>query len=264
MIMQTFYLDNPLLLKRAIDVAEPQGEVKSTALFYVHGGGWSMGARDSFHHHLEHFSAQGYWCASVGYRLAPAAKWKTQMTDVMEGYDRFVRLLAEYGADIKQIIVLGSSAGAHLVSLLALMHPDELEVEEKIRLSGEWRVPDACVSINGPGTMERWPDMNATIRESIEKVIGTSYDESSDEFAKASPDNYVRHSCPDFLFMIVEHEKYFPHDAVYRMSEKIQQMGSKSEVVYCDGAEHGFFYGLKSPLQHKALGVLEDFVASRN
>lgn len=262
MNIQTIYLDNPLLLKRAIDVASPTGAVCNTALFYVHGGGWSAGSRDQFHHHLEHFAALGYWCASVGYRLVPHVKWKEQLTDAIQGYDRFLRFLGEQGADISRIIVIGSSAGAHLASLLALMHPSQLEAERAVQLTGEWRAPDACVSINGPGTLERWADMNKSIRESIEKLVGVSYEEPSDQFTKASPNYYVRPDCPDFLFMIVEKEQYFPHEAVYRMSEQIIEQGVGSQVIYYEGAEHGFFYGLQSPLQRKALADLEQYVAS--
>lgn len=262
MNLYTIYLDQPLKLKRAIDVVQPQGEVQSTVLFYVHGGGWSAGSRDVFHHHLEHFSNQGYLCASVGYRLAPTAKWRDQITDVMEGYDRFIRLLEEEKVVYKKVIVLGSSAGAHLVSLLALMRPEQVEAE--VKLSGAWRTPDACVSINGPGTLVEWPDMDSAIRESIEKVIGARYEEKSAEFLKASPDFYVCEGCPNFLFFIVEKEKYFPHHLVYALSNKIRELGSESEVVFCEEAEHGFFYGISNPLQLKALKRLEAYIQKQS
>jgi acetyl esterase/lipase len=261
MKLSTVYLDKPLQLKRAIDVAKPIGEAKATVLFYVHGGGWSAGSRDAFHHHMEHFSSRGYWCASAGYRLAPTAKWNEQLTDIMEGYDRFLRLLEEQQVTVSRVIVIGSSAGAHLASLLALMQPDE--VNASIRL-GDWRTPDACVSINGPGTLAEWADMNESIRESIEKVIGVKYEENSDAFLEASPDHYVREGCPNFLFFNVENEKYFPHDLVHRLSDKIREAGSKSEVIFCKGADHGFFYGISNPLQLKALGQLEAYIIQQN
>lgn len=258
MELTTYYLDRPITLRRAFDAARPEGAPRDIALFYVHGGGWHAGARDAFHPHLEHFSAQGCWVASAGYRLAPHAKWNTQLADVMESYDRFVRLLKEQGANVRRIVVLGSSAGAHLASLLALMEPEQVGVP--VRLSGAWRKPDACVSINGPGTLEEWPDMHAGIRADIEKVIGVPYGSSAEPFAQASPDRYVSSSCPAFLFLVVEHEKFFPHEYVYRMSDRIQAAGGSSEVVYCEGAEHGFFYGVAGTLQKKALTILEAFL----
>ena len=258
----TLYHDDPIVVKRATDIAKPIGAAKDTALFYVHGGGWSAGARDAFHPHLEHFSKLGYWCASVGYRLAPGAKWHEQLADIMDGYDRFIRYLEQSGAEIRKIVVLGSSAGAHLVSLLAQMGPeDAARVGSTLRLTGPWRKPDACVSINGPGTLELWPDMNEEIKTSIEKVIGASYEDTTDKFALASPDRYVKEGGPDFLFLVVEHEKYFPHEYVYRMSKQIQELGGTSEVVYFADAQHGFFYGVSSAMQKKAMAVLEPFVA---
>jgi acetyl esterase/lipase len=254
----TIYLDQPLVLKRAVDFAQPEGEVRDTAIFYVHGGGWNSGARDIYHYHLEHFSSKGFWCASVGYRLAPQAKFADQMTDVMEGYDRFVRYLEEHAPGIRRIVVTGSSAGAHLASLLALMHPEQLG--RKLNLAGEWRKPDACLSVNGPGTLEKWPDMNESIKNSIEQMIGAAYEEETDAFAKASPIRYVHEGCPEFLFFVVEHEPYFPHEYVREMSDRIVACGGKSEVVYFEGAKHGFFYGLRSDIQQRALKRMEQFL----
>ncbi|WP_127588242.1 alpha/beta hydrolase [Paenibacillus koleovorans] len=265
MQLEMIYLDRPLMIKRAVDIAIPQadaeGRKQTTALLYVHGGGWNLGAREQFHHHLEHFSLRGYWAGSVGYRLAPGAKWQEQLKDVMEGYGRFLQRIDEAGDHVDRVIVIGSSAGAHLASLLALMEPWQLDVPVVLAEGqARWRKPDACVSINGPGSMERWDDMNELIRESIERVAGVGYDDETDVFAKMSPDRYVRAGCPDFLFLIVEREKYFPHPLVYRMSDSIRAAGSRSEVVYFEDADHGFFYGISSPLQQKALAVLEKFV----
>src|SRR5690606_15918570 len=146
----------------------------------------------------------------------------------------------------------------HLASLLALMRPEQLGRE--VRLSGPWRKPDACLSVNGPGTLEPWPDMNADIRNSIEKVMGASCEEPTEAFAKASPIRYVTADSPEFLFFVVEHEKYFPHEYVREMSDKIVQLGGKSEVVFFEDTNHGFFYGLKNEKQQKALALMERFV----
>jgi hypothetical protein len=45
------------------------------------------------------------------------------------------------------------------------------------------------------------------------------------------------------------------------MSKRIQELGGSSEVVYFADAQHGFFYGVSSAMQKKAMAVLEPFVA---
>lgn len=258
MELYTKYYDENLVLKRAVDIALPKRLSRRTALFYVHGGGWSAGARDIFHEHLQYFSRRGYVCASAGYRLAPSVRLAEQMKDVIAGYDTFIADIRARELPVDRIVVLGSSAGAHLVSLLALTGPDQWNGGAGLR--GPWLKPAACVSINGPGTMEQWDDMNADIRKSIEEVIGAAYGEETEAFRKASPMTYVDENAPDFLFLIVGKEEYFPHAYVYEMSGKLQKHGKHADVVLFPEAEHGFFYGVDSEHQQEALKVLEPFL----
>ncbi|WP_179215941.1 alpha/beta hydrolase [Paenibacillus sp. MY03] len=257
MELTTLYLDQPIVWKRVVDIAAPYGTAGPTALFYIHGGGWNSGNRDLFHYHLEHFSSRGYWCASAGYRPAPEVNWKQQLTDVTGAYLAFLRHLERRQETVRNMIVLGSSAGAHLASLLALVSPEALDIAQKDR--DLWRKPDACVSINGPATLEEWPDMNADIRGSIEQTIGYPYDvlDRTDMFAQASPVNHVGRDSPSFLFLLAEREYFFPHAHIHLMSEKIRSYGGESEAVLIEGTEHGFFYRLETPEQQRALGLLE-------
>ncbi|GAA3406909.1 alpha/beta hydrolase [Paenibacillus hodogayensis] len=254
----THYYDEEIVLKRAVDIASPAIVTRRTALFYVHGGGWKAGSRDSFHQHLQYFTRKGYLCASVGYRLAPAVRLSQQMEDVAIGYDRFLAYIAEQGLDIEHIIVLGSSAGAHLASLLALTDPRIFNPD--LALRQEWRRPAACVSINGPGTLEKWEPMQADIKRDIEDVIGVPYEQESPLFRIASPIAHVDETAADFLFIIVGKEQFFPHSFIYEMGERLLQAGKYAKVVLLPEAEHGFFYGVSGPHQLEGLAVLEPFL----
>lgn len=254
----TQYYDEDIVLKRAIDIAKPENITKKTALFYVHGGGWSGGSRDQYHYHLAYFSRHGYFCASTGYRLAPTVHMMDQIGDVATGYDRFLQYIDDNRLGIEQIVVIGSSAGAHLASLLSLTEPSYFNPD--MQLTSEWRRPTACVSVNGPGTLEKWPNMHEGIKDNIEQALSTTYGESSDVFRRVSPINHVNGASPDFLFMIVGKEKFFPHQYIHKMNDKLEQYGKKGEVILFPQAEHGFFYGLKNQQQQEALRVLEEFL----
>lgn len=253
----TKYYDSNLILKRALDIALPEQPPHKTALFYIHGGGWSGGARDIYHEHLQHFSRKGYLCASAGYRLAPAVDIHQQMEDVFTGYESFLNYIEESGFNIQHVIVLGSSAGAHLASLLALTEPHTFNSGQKWEV--KWHKPSACVSINGPATLEH---ITEAIKPSVEKVIGATYQEAPERYREVSPDQYVDPHSPDFLFILAGREKFFPHEYVYEMSEKIKSYGRRAEVIMFPDAEHGFFYGLRSELQLQALLDLEKFIES--
>lgn len=257
-------------MKRAVDIAFPARVDRHTALFYVHGGGWSGGSRDVFHTHLQYFSRKGYVCASAGYRLTPTVQLAEQMGDVCAGYETFLSCIREKELDIRNIVVLGSSAGAHLASLLALTRPDSWSEDTESRNEPEagnqrerreqWRQPAACVSINGPGTLELREDVYPVIEKEIERLVGVKYGEATAPFRRASPLVHVREGAPDFLFLIVGLEDCFPHVSIYEMDEKLKRAGSASEVVLFPEAEHGFFYDVHTEHQRQALAVLEPFL----
>ncbi|WP_158606407.1 alpha/beta hydrolase [Paenibacillus ginsengarvi] len=218
------------------------------------------GGPDGFHRHLYYFSRKGYVCASAGYRLAPAVRFAEQMGDVVTGYERFLTYIRERELEIDRVIVLGSSAGAHLASLLALTDPAQWE--QGVQRTQPWLRPSACVSINGPATLEKWDPMHEGIKRDIENMLGVTYEEESVLFRHASPMTYAEGEAADFLFILAGKEKFFPHSFIYDMSEKLKRLSKRSEVVLFPEAEHGFFYGIGSPQQQQALTVLEPFLES--
>ncbi|MBP1994287.1 alpha/beta hydrolase [Paenibacillus eucommiae] len=256
----TYYYDEDIQLKRALDIARPVELSRRTALFYIHGGGWRGSSRDLYHEHMQYFSHRGYLCASAGYRLVPVVQLPGQMADVRDGYSLFIRYIEENGLTIDRIILIGSSAGAHLASMLAVTEPRWLEEGAKPRLN--WRRPTACVSVCGPGTLMKWDNMEVNIKRAIEELLGVTYEANTLLFQQASPIEHVNEQSPDFLFLIAGKEKLFPHPFIYAMSDKLKYFGKRADVVLFPEAEHGFFYHLRSDLQLEALAVLEAYMES--
>lgn len=253
------YFDEDIAQERGILIARPAMPCKKTILAFVHGGGWWAGNRENYIHHLQYFSKKGYLCASLGYRLAPKASFKEQAEDIFTGYDALRSYAHENGMAEKNGIVMGSSAGAHLASILSLAEPRKLV--PGIELKNPWKKPDGCIFVNGPATLEKWEPMNEDIKRSIESVLGASYDNDEPEvFSVASPINYVDESSPDFLFMLAGHEKFFPHVFTYEMARKLQKLGKYAQVAMFEEAAHGFFYSLKGDVQKKALELMEAFL----
>ncbi|MEF3304745.1 alpha/beta hydrolase [Paenibacillus sp. GYB003] len=261
MQLHTLYYDKLPADPRGVDVALPSAVRSDTALFYVHGGGWYSSSRDIYRKHLNRFAGLGYVCASAGYRTDKATRLAEKMDDVVTGYARFDAYLREHYPEVSRIVVTGSSAGAHLVSLLSLTDPSVWTSDE--RIAADWRKPSGCISVNGPGTLVGWPDMHPDIRASMERLVGASYDDASSEeaFRRASPDLYVSPGAPDFLFLIVGKEQFFPHRYVYEMCDKLRAAGATSDVVLYPEAAHGFFYDVVNALQKQALDEMDRFLA---
>lgn len=97
--------------------ARPNGD----AVLLVHGGGWRRGDKDNrkvVANKLAHWSAQGIVVVSVDYRMLPEADPLRQAGDVAAALAYAQRHAREWGADPSRFVLVGHSAGAHLVALL--------------------------------------------------------------------------------------------------------------------------------------------------
>ncbi|MBT8063185.1 MAG: alpha/beta hydrolase [Gammaproteobacteria bacterium] len=91
-------------------------------LFMVHGGAWMVGdkAADAVvKNKVAWLLPQGVVVVSANYRLSPAANPLEQANDVANALAMAQSSARVWGADPKKFVLMGHSAGAHLVSLLA-------------------------------------------------------------------------------------------------------------------------------------------------
>ena len=97
------------------------GQSKSAPLVvFVHGGGWKRGDKSMMKGSakLSHWQAQGYAVASVNYRLVPDATVEQQAQDVADAVALLKREASRLRYDAGRIVLVGHSAGAHLVALV--------------------------------------------------------------------------------------------------------------------------------------------------
>ena len=90
-------------------------------LFMVHGGGWRRGDKaysNVVGNKAAHWLAKGHVFVSANNRLVPAADPLTQARDIAAAVASVQKHAPQWGADPKRTILMGHSAGAHLVALL--------------------------------------------------------------------------------------------------------------------------------------------------
>jgi len=106
---------------QTLDLWRAKGASAPTALIiFVHGGGWKRGSKDNATGaaKVEHLTGLGYAVASINYRLVPEATVEQQAADVVSSVAYLRRNAARLGIDPTRVILMGHSAGAHLVALV--------------------------------------------------------------------------------------------------------------------------------------------------
>lgn len=98
--------------------AHPDGRL----VVMVHGGGWRRGDKAMARvvdNKAAHWLARGATFVSVDYRLLPEADPAVQARDIATAVARVQQLARGWRADPARLVLVGHSAGGHLVALLA-------------------------------------------------------------------------------------------------------------------------------------------------
>lgn len=87
---------------------------------FVHGGAWSEGSKENAtgRYKAPHYTGEGYAFATLDYRLVPQVRVEDEAADVATALAKIVHEADRLGVDRKRIVLMGHSAGAHLVALV--------------------------------------------------------------------------------------------------------------------------------------------------
>lgn len=105
-----------------LDVYRPSGPSNGGVILLVHGGGWRRGDKGGerlVRNKVSHWAGRGWTLVSINYRLLPEADPVRQADDVARALAFIQDRCADWGADAGSCVLMGHSAGAHLVALLA-------------------------------------------------------------------------------------------------------------------------------------------------
>lgn len=96
------------------------GNKRAPLVIFVHGGGWKRGGKDtaSGPYKAPHYTGEGYAYAAINYRLVPDSTVEEQAADVARSVKYLIDHAAQLGFDPSRIVLMGHSAGAHLVALV--------------------------------------------------------------------------------------------------------------------------------------------------
>ena len=90
-------------------------------IFFIHGGGWSMGDESDLSVYLKLLASNGYLVAGANYALAPEHPYPTSTQQLMMSLNHLYEHADKYHIDPHQIFIAGNSSGAHLASQLGVI-----------------------------------------------------------------------------------------------------------------------------------------------
>lgn len=108
--------------KQRYDVYLPAKADHAPVIFMVHGGAWRTGDKANaqvVQNKVRHWTQRGTIVVSINYRLLPDANVAGQAEDVAAALAAAQAQAPSWGGDRNKFVLMGHSAGAHLVALMA-------------------------------------------------------------------------------------------------------------------------------------------------
>jgi arylformamidase len=106
-----------------MDIYLPDRATNAAVIFMVHGGAWRFGDKDNsrvVNNKAKRWVSQGVIFITVNYRMLPDADVLEQAKDVARALAFAQSKATTWGGDPNRFVLMGHSAGAHLVTLLAV------------------------------------------------------------------------------------------------------------------------------------------------
>jgi acetyl esterase/lipase len=220
--------------RQTMDIYLPEGRdtVATKLMILVHGGGWIKGDKSEFNRYITSLQERlnGYAFANVNYRLYDngANKFPAQENDLQAAVNFLMSKRGEYGFS-KNIVLVGASAGAHLVLM------------QGYKNMGDY-IPRAVVSFFGPTDLEHLyknPGYPA-VPFLLGGMLGGSPEQIPEIYKSASPIQYVTSKSPPTLLLHGENDHLVPVEQSRLLKNKLKKAGVKHDLFIYPDAGHGW------------------------
>lgn len=214
----------------SLDVYAPPDGAGFPVVVWVHGGGWSRGDKGNVEEKPPAFTAAGYVFVSVNYRLSPAVQHPAHVQDVAAAIAWVHRNIADYGGDPGKIFLIGHSAGAHLVALVAT---------DEAHLGRQGMGLDALsgvVCLDGAGYDIPWALAEASVSSSLYRQ---AFGNDRAGWWEASPIAHVApgKGIPPFL-LVYAGRRAASKEAAARFAAALREAGVRAELYHAADKDH--------------------------
>ncbi len=232
----------------------PAGSRGRPVLMQMHGGGYMWGRKNQAGQPLMHLLARRGWIVvTLNYRLAPADRWPSQLTDAKKAVSWVREHIAEYGGDPGFIAATGGSAGGNLSTFLALT-PGQPRYQPGFERA-DTRI-QAAVPFYAGYSKEKI-DLNDRLgRHTYNNILPIESRDDPKVQTDLIPQTHIQAAAPPFFILTGTHDALV---LVEETREFVKQLraASSAPVVFAEaeGANHGFDDAHSVRAEHAANAV---------
>lgn len=213
---------------QSLNIFLPKDYSTKTFVLLVHGGGWKGGCKEQYNLTGIMLAEAGIACATVGYRLLPEGVFPNSSFDVLRGFQKIEEMSVEYGFSVEKIVTWGSSAGGHISLMLQCFQC-------------KWASENIVKSVpRVVGTVAQCPVVNFEegwyVKEHRRAYAGAS------KFEEVSPLHIEPELFKSVLLVQGDVDETTPLISAEAFIKRINDAGSKSELIVIKGAGHGYGY----------------------
>ncbi len=225
-----------------MDVYLPEGNGPFPAIIYIHGGGWAEGNRSDFSEIAQLYAKRGIAGFSISYTLAAPNRtaWPQNIEDVISALT-FIQANADrYRVDTQKIAVMGSSAGAHLASLIGTLSGNESFLKNH-NFNGTIH-SQVCLVVNYDGVEDlEFVGQNQTENLNLLNSIvssqfgGVTYIQNPELWKESSPVTYISAGSPAFVFVHGVNDRIVPIQVAQAFNAKLEAAGVETHFISIEG-----------------------------
>lgn len=221
-----------------LDLYLPSAKGKPSPLVInIHGGGWNKGNKES-QTGFSSFFKSGYAVANIGYRLTGKATAPAAVEDTRCALIYLISHAEKLNIDVSKIVIMGSSAGAHLALMGGLLANDHVF---DTNCKGVENIKVAAI-IDKYGITDVWDWGYGNLKTSKSATSWLGAKAMDKDFAKSvSPLFQVKKTSPPVFIVHGDADPVVPYEQSVALKAELDAKGVKNEFITVKGGLHGKF-----------------------